>query len=235
MATGISGDDVEEDSGMGIQISQNEVFTQAPPAQSLSDSVYNPWLGGKAGEGVVTELHGKWYTQAYRGNVFHGSTLVAGTIIPISTSTAATFVLYNPLGSGVNLELISYTLGVTVATVIVSPIGMGFSAGVGGAVVAPTGVTALTPRNGLLGFGNATKVNLYSTATLTATTTYFKTMLNFTSTNATAGNGLGPSAYKYDFDGTLILPPGTLVQTCGLVAPSTSASVQEFVWAEVPV
>lgn len=190
--------------------------------------------GGRQGEGLVSELHGKWYTQARDGNVFHGSSLVAGTIIPISTATAATFALYNPLGSGVNLELIAYELGMTVVTDIASPIGLGYSASVGGSVVAPTTVTALTPVNGLLGKGNAPQARLYSAATIVATT-YFKTLFNFTATNATAGNALGPASFKYDFDGSIIMPPGTLIHVCGLVAPSASPVTHDFVWAEVPV
>lgn len=192
-----------------------------------------PVFQGKQNELGVSEVHGKWYTQAVNGNVFHGNTLVAGTVIPISTATAATFVLYNPLGSGVNVELIAYDLGITVVTVIASPIGLGFSSGVGASVAVPTSVTALTPRNGLLGAGKAPQAQLYSVATVVATT-YFKTLFNFTATNATAGNGLGPN-YHYDFDGSLILPPGVLIQTVGLVAPSTSASDQCFTWVETPI
>ena len=211
------------------------VYGTAGPLPTASVATGSQPVGlGKQTDLWVSETHGKWYTQAVNGNVFHGSTLVAGTIIPISTATAATFVLYNPLGSGVNLELIAYELGISVVTVIASPIGLGFSSSVGGSVAVPTSVTTLTPRNGLLGAGKSPQAQLYSVATVVATT-YFKTLFNFTATNATAGNSLGPALYHYDFDGSLILPPGTLVQTCGLVAPSTSASTQGFVWAEVPV
>lgn len=193
-----------------------------------------PVAQGKQNDLFVSQAHGRLYTQAVNGNVFIGSTLVAGTIIPISTATAATFVLYNPLGSGVNLELVSYTLGISVVTVIASPVGLGFSSSVGGAVAVPTSVTTTTVRNGLLGAGKAAQGLIYTVATVVATT-YFKTLFNFTATNATAGNALGPASYTYNFDGALVLSPGTLIQTCGLVAPSTSASTQDFVWIETPV
>jgi hypothetical protein len=211
------------------------IFGTAGPLPTASIASGSGAIGmGKQTDAWVSEVHGKWYTQAVNGNVFHGSTLVAGTIIPISTATAATFALYNPLGSGVNLELIAYELGISVVTVIATPIGLGFSSSVGGAVAVPTSPTSLTVRNGLLGAGKAPQAQLYSVATVVATT-YFKTLFNFTATNATAGNGLGPASYKYDFDGTLLMPPGTLIQTCGLVAPSTSASTQGFTWAEIPI
>ncbi len=210
-------------------------LVNAPGASSAAGTA-PPIMMGKQNDANVSELHGKWYTQAVNGNVFHGSTLVAGTIIPISTATAATFVLYNPLGSGVNAELISVDIGISVITVIATPIGLGFSTGVGGAVAIPTGVTTLTVRNGLLGAGKAAQCSLYSVATLTAATTYFKTLFSINSTNATVGFALGiHGGYHYEFDGTFIMPPGTLIQTCGLVAPSTSATTQAISWCEVPV
>src|SRR5690348_11006426 len=78
---------------------------------------------GKAGDGLntaglgrqleqyVAEIHGKWYYAALAGKLFHGSSLIAGVTIPVNTATAATFTLFNPADSGVNLELVSLDIG----------------------------------------------------------------------------------------------------------------------------
>ena len=51
----------------------------APSNVSNADGTNAPLLQGKAGEAVVAELHGKWYTSAYRGRVFIGQTTTAGS------------------------------------------------------------------------------------------------------------------------------------------------------------
>lgn len=208
-------------------MSLSQVQVIAPT--SYSDGSTPAQMGGRSGEGISADLHGKFYTGAYRGKVFHGSTAAAGTTIPISNATAATFTLYNPIGSGINVELISYDMGITVVTSVASPILLGFSLPL---TVAPTGLTALTVNPALLGSNAAAVARLYSVATIVATTTFY-TMGHITATNATAGNALG-SNFHYEFDGRVNLAPGTLCHVCGTAA-QTSPTTQTFVWAEWPV
>src|ERR1035437_11004695 len=67
--------------------------------------------GGPSGDSWVSELHGKWYSAARLGRVFLSASLIAGVTIPVNTATAATFLIANPVGSEVNLELISLGIG----------------------------------------------------------------------------------------------------------------------------
>jgi len=184
---------------------------------------------GKQGELLKADLHGKWWSAAYRGRVFVGGTAAAGTTIPISSATAATFVLFNPLGSGINVELISYDLGITVVTSVASPVLLGIITGL---VLAPTGLTALTASPALLGGSSVAQAKLYSVATLAAAATLFYTLGQITATNATAGNALGPN-FHYEFEGRIGLAPGSLVHVCGTAA-QTSPTTQTFAWAEWP-
>ena len=87
----------------------NQVFVNNFGSASLADGYQAFQLGGKQGEGLVSEVHGKWYTGGYRGNVYVGSTPGAGITVPGLLATAAKFVLYNPLTSGKNLELINFS------------------------------------------------------------------------------------------------------------------------------
>lgn len=205
----------------------------APSSTSAADGSNQPFLQGKAGELIAAELHGKWYTNAYRGNVFIGSTALAGTVIPVNASgLVSTFTLWNPLGSGKNLELISYDLGIAgTTTAVIGSVALVGQIGVGAAIVIPTSQTALTPINALIGAGSAPQAKLLSAGTLTGTPSVFASLgISFGTTGATPG----PATAHYEFDGKLIIPPGVLITTVSTAA-QTQAMQQQFVWAEVPI
>src|ERR1700675_4544342 len=83
----------------------NQGLIQVPGSSPIGSNPTQTF--GKQADGLVSELHGRWYTAAYNGKSFFASTLVAGVTLPVNTTTAATYLVYNPLGSGVNMELIS--------------------------------------------------------------------------------------------------------------------------------
>lgn len=180
-----------------------------------------PQAMGDDGEVLASELHGKWYAAARRGQVFIGATAAAGTTIPVSSATAATFTLYNPIGSGVNLELITYRMAIAAATLVVSPILLGIARGL---TVGPTGLTALTSGPALIGGGGGALGKLYSVATIVATTEFFP-MFNVSAVAGVLSNCI------YQFDGEIMLAPGSLVHVCGTAAQA-SAAAQGFTWAE---
>src|SRR5208283_2345397 len=87
---------------------QNNSDGQAPYAR-----------GGKQGDALVSELHGRYYEQNYRGNVYTGG-VVALTSISNATFTIATtgatatpiVGLWNPASNGVNLVVLQANLGI---------------------------------------------------------------------------------------------------------------------------
>jgi hypothetical protein len=203
------------------------------PNASLADGSTNfPVLQGKAGEAIMSELHGKWYTQNYRGRLFIGSTLVAGTIIPVNASNlVSTFTLWNPLGSNVNAELVDYDLGLITATAVVGSLAVVFQAGVGAAIAVPTALTSLTPQAGVLGGPSKPACGLYSSATLVGTPTILKPLgISF---GTVVGNA-GPAIAHVEFDGKVVLPPGTLITTVSTAA-QTAAMLQSLKWVEAPI
>lgn len=132
-------------------------------AAKQSTSADPPSQSGIYGDTLVSEYLGKYANLTLQGNVFWGSTAAAGTIIPVNASNlVSTFTLYNPLGSGRNLLLISYDLGLTTGTAVIGNINLVFQAGVGAAIALPTSQTALVPTNGLIGAGNASQAKLLS-------------------------------------------------------------------------
>lgn len=207
----------------------------APSNNSINDTTTAPWLFGKAAEGIVAELHGAYYTEAYRSNVYWARTAVGGTIIPLQVaSMASTFTFLNPTGSGKNMELITYAAAFESSIMVVSDASLFFQT-IGGAVTAPTVVAAITATRGstILGTSGSSVVTAYSAATLVGAITAGPILFGPTQTQSVIGSA-GPSLFRYDFRGELIVPPGTIITVAGNAA-QTSAASQILYWAEIPI
>lgn len=199
-------------------------YGQVNPPSNISnaDGSNAPALQGKSGEMLDSNLHGKWYTSAYRGRVFQTGVLIAGVTIPVNTTTAPTFTLYNPLGSGVNLELISLDVGFPAANAST----VGTLLGTTG-VQTPTAVTAGNIYSTLIGAGAVPQAKFYTAATIVAITQHMP-LINFSTVTGT-GNPI-----HVDFDGRIILAPGSLF-TLTSTPVQGAASLPALSWAEYPV
>ena len=180
---------------------------------------------GRDNDLLSTQTHGTWYNAASRGRVFHGSALIAGVTIPVNTATAATFTLHNPLGSNVNVELISLDIGwpAAAASVIATILGS-----VGNQTPSATtqgGVTIAMPI-GAAGTG-AAQAKLYTVATIVAITSHLP-LLQVTTT------GDAMTASHYEFDGKLVLSPGGII-TLTSTPVQTAVAIPSFSWAEWPI
>lgn len=181
---------------------------------------------------ATSSSSGRYFPDALAGNVFMGSTAAAGTAFPISTGTAVTFGLWNvsPNKAAVLMQLdVGYTSGtIALGTLGIANQYCGFAL----ATAAPlSAFTDGTPKNALLGTGNASSMRFTpSAATLTAGGTAL-CWLGKGIESATAG--LGVFDGQYDFEGSIIVPPGQLVFVCGSVAQTALFSMT-LTWAEVP-
>ncbi len=210
------------------------------PTTSNPDSTIGNISGGKSLEALVAELHGKYYTQTYRGNVFHGSTAAAGVLIPVQSGTAVTFGIFNPSGSGKNVELIAAYYGWVSTTGAPANISYNNLAAAGSQIGTASPITAATfaaPKNGLLGAGKASVVNFIpATATLTTAGTLIGTngMSQLTTTGAST-TGSGWFTLTEWFDGTIIIPPGNLTYPTSENTAELSVFNIRWVWAELPL
>lgn len=169
---------------------------------------------------------------ALGGQCFFGSTAIAG-VVPTTSTTAQVFGLWNPAGSGYNALLNKFNISVTTAnTALVASLGLSVLTPTGASIGTPiSAFTSGTIQNALLGSGKASAMRFTpSAATTTATT--FLTALGVAQTAGTAP--IGPQAYVYDFDGSIILPPNTAVFVVASAAVA-SAFAMALSWAEVPV
>lgn len=203
-----------------------------PPNATIPDSTQPVMLGGKQGEGVFSQLHGRWFNASVRGKLFQGTTALAGTIIPINASNlVSTFAFWNPVNSGVNAELVDLDLGVTTTVLVVAAIGLVYQASVGSQIANPGTLTALTTvTGGVIGAANpGNKCTLYSALTFVGTPTPLMPLFAVPATT-----GVNPTPLHYEFDGKIIVPPGAIVALVSTAA-QTAAMQQKLAWAEWPI
>lgn len=174
---------------------------------------------------------GKYVTETALGRVFIGSTAAAGVALPVETGTAVTFGLWNTTTTKYAIPLwiaMSYVSGtITVGGFGIANQAAGFAIGTAAPISA---ITTGTPKNALLGYGNASAMTFTpSTATLTAGGTRCY-LIGDAHEIATAGPGI--SRISHDFDGRLIVPPGQIIFPCFSIAQTGIFSIS-MAWAEV--
>lgn len=191
---------------------------------------------------LVGTLHGKHYEDCLEGRVFSHTPTPLGLAIPIYTGTALAggMPIWNRTGSGVNLELISATIAASATgTAAVGSYGLMVRLDVGSQLTTGSEITAFAktdPVNGLLGGGNASKVwsSNAGTVTVTAGVAAEFTRTIFGSGVAAQNTANGISFVHHDFEGTVIVPPGTLVWIAGVLA-SVRLYNTTLVWKELPI
>ena len=196
---------------------------------SIPDTTLVSAIAGKAGEAVVTELHGKYFTENYRGNVFGFS--VAAVTLPVNAATLASkFGVYNPPGSGKVLELVRCDMAYVVATTVVNGVGLYYSTVASGAA-GSTFTTAGTAISLNLGGNSAPAAVGYSAVTHVGTPVLAAVMAySGAVTSTTVG------VISYSFDGSILVQPGTLLAVAMTTAASTGSGFTGMLtWAEIPV
>ena len=184
---------------------------------------------GKQGDQIASELHGSYYEQTYRGNVYSGS--ITGQVTTVGLATTYTgLCLSNPISSQVNLSIINVGVGFLVAFSAAATIGLMTGYNITTNV---THTAAVTPRNqkfvGVAGTGTGL---LDSSATLPTAPTL----------NMILGAGLTgaittqTAVYSsFDISGQLILTPGAYCAIYTSTASGAASGAFSFTWEEVPV
>ena len=193
--------------------------------------------GGQFGERGISQLQGKYYTLARDGRVFLGSTAVAGVAVPASTTTTATFGLWNPAGSGVNIVMVKASLGYVLGATSATAICYVFQANMGSAIgtAAPfSAFTATTPLNALVGSGRTSQVKLtVSSGVMTAAGAIYRYSGMSHGVPITSTAAFAPVMTE-DFDGTFIIPPGVFVHQASSTATDNTYGIT-WMWAELPI
>ena len=203
---------------------------------------------GRQADQIISELHGRFYEQNFRGSVFSGG--MALTAINNATFTTGTLGatctpivgVWNPVGSPVNLVILQAILGITITAL---------QATGGGPFVWATSV-----GNGVISTGNAPK----NRRTLLASGSSAKDMCGVALTGLTTNLAvLGASAlaggsasnaaflatavgmhapqqaWVEDVAGGLIVPPGGVLALLATTTPVAHSAASALIWEEVSV
>jgi len=170
-------------------------------------------------------MSNQWFLdQARLGNMYHAHNTTAGAVTVLS-ATCTGLVLSNPLGSNKDLIVDNMSfVGSTLTTI--AEIGIAVSSSV--AVAVQTGTAAVIHNAKLKGSnGNVGAGHVFSIATLLSTPVWLRPIGHARITAAVEGS----SAFVANFEGSLVITPGTYVCFSTLTAARTGlCSVS---WAEV--
>lgn len=214
--------------------------TVGPPSNvSAGDGVSLPLLQGKQSELMTTQLHGKYYTQAYRGNLFYGASAATGLATSaFSNTTYVGLLLWNPTGSGKNLVPVRAVQSRILATTTVCVWGHAYlanaGAGLGTAISAFTTITNTRgPCNnpGITGQGNSVAL-VGGGATLGTAFGWGRANGMCGGTNNTA---VVEQVLIEEFDGLVIIPPGTVMAVFASSSAQIGTYAPSIIWEEVPL
>lgn len=190
--------------------------------QILADGAENPQRGGRLGEGIVQQLHGRYFETGYRGNAFSAANQAAQAVSVALATTYTGFLLYNPIGSGKILVPLKAKFAVSVAPAAIATIGL--IQGV--QTSAPTGLTALTIQSSQVGSGATGVGKAYSAATITTPTWLMQLVDGFTAV------ALSAPQPPTDLEGIVQILPGGFLAFGALTAVTGLGSM---FWEEVSV
>lgn len=190
--------------------------------QQVADGIGNVKArGGRQGDAIVSQLHGPYYEQAFRGNMYVLASQAAVTTTAGLATTFTGLAISNPAGSGVNAVVNIFSVGqfaVGAAGVLGIMTGSGAAAG------------TLVPRNCMVG-GPTGKVT--GSAGATIATPVLERIFGQVGSLATTGYGLTPAAI-FDLGGSLIIPPGFFAASFTSIVTTTALQFG-FQWEEVPI
>lgn len=222
--------------------------TQTGP-QTAQDGSIPAVRSGKLGDVIVSELHGRFYEQTYRGNVYSAganvTALSANTITTANTATGTPIVgVWNPLSSTANLVILQIGIWGTLNT-WTTPTAPGLFL-----IATSTGNGAIT--TGAAPFNRRTLTTTGSQAkafnggvALTGLTTNLTVLegLDIPSMQGTGAMGTitAPTTMVpafggvQNFDGHLIVPPGGVLSVMNQNSTTTTSVATRLVWEEVPL
>lgn len=213
--------------------------------QAISDGATQAALRqGRTGELIVSELHGRFYEQNFRGNVYGNGPLtltpLSANTITLTATTTPILGVWNPASSTVNLIILQATLA--------SGINNAASTG-GGAFVWATSVgnsaisTGSTPFNHktLTAAGSQAKgmgfvaLTGLTNALVVQETADFPSPTIITTAAVPTSVQTPTVPYTQNIDGAFIVPPGGVLALLNVTSTTTISVTGRLMWEEVAI
>ena len=232
--------------------------TQTGPAK-YSNGAAAALRGGTLGDGIFSELHGRFYEQTYQGNVYSGGlstltsianatfTIANGGSATLATAAASTPVLalWNPLTSPVNAVVLQAALsGAITASTVTGAAGFQWFAFTGNGNITVASQQAPVNAKSLIAAGSYCKtLNTLALTGLVNTGAFLRgsaltlgPATNYSQVGTAVGfptTSSGPTVEN--IDGSIIVPPGGILALYAVATPVAISAFGSLTWEEVPV
>ena len=182
---------------------------------------------GWGGELIVSQNHGKYFEAASRGNMWVVGTTAMAVGLDTGLSNFAT--LWNPAGSGVILELARLQLTVVTGTTAPGAFELFYITKAGetiGTLGAFTIFTNIAPKNMLMGSGKTGRARFSQVNTMTiGQRSVYLCGAGITVDTWDPTQTYPPFQIGVDYDGMILLPPGTAISLQSTVATVTTFEI----------
>lgn len=211
------------------------------PAPISPDGIIAPARGCRSGEAGVSDVHARYQEATVRGSVYSINLLAtttgvaAGNIVGAGAAASTQFAIFNPVGSGKNVVLMKFFMGITSGTPGAGPLFHGVFtsvptvASIGGTIrpnfVSTTQASASVVIPQVLAAGSA----------LTGGTAPVVLRPSAFSSTNTAQASVGELSSLELLDGDIVLQPGTGYVPLWSAAGTALLNAYGLTWEEVPL
>lgn len=195
----------------------------------LGEKVDHPVRLGRQGDLIVSDLHARYYTQAYYQNLYWARAVVTAPVIFTTAAGTGGPLIWNPVNSKTNVVVLGLSLAVTTVTTVAAGLGI---TGASGQTSAPTSTTAIdSQQNAYIG-GAASTATPFRVGTPTNAGTFFIPFFHL-HTGALTTDTSG--AHWVDIGGSVVCPPGSWVAVAASATATTTVAQIGMLYVEVPI
>lgn len=210
-----------------------------PSAANASDSSHIELRLGRTGDVITSALHGAYFEQNLRGNVYsYGmtSTALSANTITLTATTTPVIGVWNPSTSNVNLVILEATCLITVAgNSAVAPGAFVYATSIGNTAIT-TGNTPFN-RKTLSNVGSSAKAfNIGTALTGLTNNLVIQAIAPFGTLVASQGATATPTFSAqavHNIDGAFIVPPGGVFAVLNTTSTTTVSVASGIMWEEV--
>jgi hypothetical protein len=218
-----------------------------PTLQSDGQGPDTGFRQGQLGDLIASELHGRFYEQVFRGNVYSNGadlTALSANTITLTPTTTPILGVWNPLTSPVNLVILQASVGFVLNTLTapVAPGPLRWASSINNGAIS-TG-SAPFNRKTLANSGSQAKGFAFVALTgLTNNLVVFEGSDFPQASGQTAGTIAASTTSSQfaagfngvqNFDGGLIVPPGGVLALINTTSTTTYSATGRLMWEEVP-
>lgn len=211
-----------------------------------ADGTVQPARGGRTGELLSADAHGRFQEAALRGALFSaGMNLTSISNVTFTTATLGVTCtpiigLWNPMNSGRNLVVLQarVQLIATAVTTFTGPGSLMWCTAVNQSAIS-TGITplsrlSLTASGSVAkGFANTALTGLSGNLTVQEASGLISFSNNFSNALTAAGQATASPGGIDNIDGAIILVPGSVLALLGSTTPISVSGASSILWEEV--